>query len=123
MATTQRFRRLLGLILAAAATWAVVVPSHAGQNWMPLLPSTDFHDFQLFAPPDLQDYAVRPDLMELFVEQATTITPELSAQVTVPQFNAVNASMVDRLEQAFLAGDDPGQVLADLAEDITGRLS
>ena len=69
------------------------------------------------------DYAVRPDLMELFVEQATTITPELSAQVTVPQFNAVNASMVDRLEQAFLAGDDPGQVLADLAEDITGRLS
>ncbi len=64
MATTQRFRRLLGLILAAAATWAVVVPSHAGQNWMPLLPSTDFHDFQLFAPPDLQDYAVRPDPRE-----------------------------------------------------------
>ncbi|MCM3523376.1 hypothetical protein, partial [Curtobacterium sp. P97] len=69
------------------------------------------------------DYAVRPDLMELFVEQATTITPQLSAQVTVPQFNAVNASIVDRLEQAFLAGDDPGRVLADLAEDITGRLS
>jgi multiple sugar transport system substrate-binding protein len=69
------------------------------------------------------DYAVRPDLMELFVEQATTITPQLSAQVTVPQFNAVNASVVDRLEQAFLAGDDPGQVLDALAEDISGRLS
>ena len=69
------------------------------------------------------DYAVRPDLMELFVQQATTITPELSAQVTVPQFNAVNASMVDRLEQAFLSGDDPAGVLADLSDDIAGRLS
>ena len=69
------------------------------------------------------DYAVRPDLMELFVEQATTITPGLSAQVTVPQFNAVNASLVDRLEQAFLGGDDPAQVLEDLAADVEGRLS
>jgi multiple sugar transport system substrate-binding protein len=69
------------------------------------------------------EYAVRPELMELFIEQATVITPELTEQVTVPQFNAVNASLVDRLEQAFLGGDDPGQVLADLSEDIEGRLS
>jgi len=61
--------------------------------------------------------------MELFIEQATVITPELTEQVTVPQFNAINASLVDRLEQAFLGGDDPGQVLADLSEDIEGRLS
>ena len=69
------------------------------------------------------DYAVRPDLMELFVQQATTITPALVDQVTVPQFNAVNAALVDRLEQAFLGGDDPGEVLDGLADDIEGRLS
>lgn len=68
-------------------------------------------------------YAVRPDLMELFVQQATTITPELVEQVTVPQFNAVNTALVDRLEQAFLGGDDPVEVLEALAGDIDGRLS
>ena len=69
------------------------------------------------------EYAVRPDLMELFVQQATTITPELVEQVTVPQFNAVNTALVDRLEQAFLGGDDPAEVLDGLAGDIEGRLA
>ena len=69
------------------------------------------------------DYAVRPDLMELFVQQATAITPSLVEQVTVPQFNAVNTALVDRLEQAFLGGDDPAEVLDGLADDIEGRLS
>ncbi|MGY5884699.1 ABC transporter substrate-binding protein [Modestobacter lacusdianchii] len=69
------------------------------------------------------DYALRPDLMELFVQQATAITPELVEQVTVPQFNAVNTALVDRLEQAFLGGDDPAEVLDGLAGDIEGRLS
>jgi len=69
------------------------------------------------------DYPLRPDLMELFVQQATTITPELVEQVTVPQFNAVNTALVDRLEQAFLGGDDPAEVLDGLADDVEGRLS
>ena len=68
-------------------------------------------------------YAVRPELMELFIEQATVITPTLTEQVTIPQFNALNAALVDRLEQAFLGGDDPGAVLADLSQDVEGRLS
>ena len=68
------------------------------------------------------DFAVRPDLMEAYVAQATTITDELARQVTVPQFNAVNNSLVDRLEEAFPGGGDPDEVLAGLADDVRGRL-
>jgi hypothetical protein len=55
MATTLGFKRFLAAILAAA----VAIPA-AGGDWMPLLPDQDFYDFQLFAPPHLQEYAVRP---------------------------------------------------------------
>jgi hypothetical protein len=64
MATTQGFRRLATTILTAAAAWAAAVPATAGQNWMPMLPDQDFYDFQLFAPPDLQEYAIRQDPRE-----------------------------------------------------------
>jgi hypothetical protein len=40
-----------------------VVPSRAG-DWMPLLPDQNFYDFQLFAPPDLQDYEIYPEPSE-----------------------------------------------------------
>ncbi|WP_369132154.1 ABC transporter substrate-binding protein [Modestobacter sp. I12A-02662] len=69
------------------------------------------------------EYALRPDLMELYVEQATTISQDLVEQVTVPQFNAVNTSLVERLESAFLGNADAGEVLDGLADDIEGRLS
>lgn len=64
MATTQRFRRLAATVLSVAAVVAAAVPARAGQNWMPLLPDQDFYDFQMFAPPDLQDYAIRQDPRE-----------------------------------------------------------
>ncbi len=59
MATTQRLRRLAA-ILTALTGLVGGTPTLAGGNWMPLLPDQDFYDFQLFAPPDLQEYAVRP---------------------------------------------------------------
>ncbi|NHC15595.1 extracellular solute-binding protein, partial [Motilibacter deserti] len=64
------------------------------------------------------DYAVRPDLMALFLEQSKAITPEIVQQVTVPEFNEVNAALVERLEQAFNGGRDAAEVLAGLAGDI-----
>lgn len=58
MATTLDFRRILAAMFAAAATAvASTAPAKAG-DWMPLLPDQDFYDFQLFAPPDLQDYSI-----------------------------------------------------------------
>jgi len=54
MATTQAFRRFAAMALATAALCSAV---RAG-DWLPLLPDQDFYDFQLFAPPDLQEYGV-----------------------------------------------------------------
>lgn len=64
MATTKSFWRLTAIVLTVAASVAAAVPTMAGQNWMPLLPDQDFYDFQLFAPPDLQEYAIRQDARE-----------------------------------------------------------
>lgn len=64
MATTNGFRRLTAILTTAAALVATTLPTLAGQNWMPLVPDQDFYDFQLFAPPDLQSYAIRQDPRE-----------------------------------------------------------
>jgi hypothetical protein len=61
MATTLETKRLAGLLLAATCLLAGATAGRAGQNWMPMLPDQDFYDFQVFAPPDLQEYAIRPD--------------------------------------------------------------
>jgi len=64
MATTLETKRLAGLLLAATCLLASATAGRAGQNWMPMLPDQDFYDFQIFAPPDLQEYAIRPDPRE-----------------------------------------------------------
>jgi len=64
MATTNGFRRLTAILTTVAALVATALPTLAGQNWMPLVPDQDFYDFQLFAPPDLQNYAIRQDPRE-----------------------------------------------------------
>ena len=64
------------------------------------------------------DFAVRPDLMETFVQQATTLTPEQVKQVTVPQFAKINASLADELEKAFLGGRSAPDTTAALAAAV-----
>lgn len=54
MVTTNLFRRLAALVMATAAICSM---ARAG-DWLPLLPDQDFYDFQLFAPPDLQEYGI-----------------------------------------------------------------
>ncbi|GJF34605.1 hypothetical protein KNE206_73050 [Kitasatospora sp. NE20-6] len=49
-------------------------------------------------------YAVRPDLMGVFFEQATVLTPEMTAQTAVPAFGRINAVLQDELEAAFVGG-------------------
>ena len=67
-------------------------------------------------------YEVRPDLMELFVAQSEAITEDIVTQTTVPSFNEINAALVERLEQAFVGGDDPKAVLGELSADIERAL-
>ena len=60
MATTRGFGRLTAVLLATAF---LATAARAG-DWMPLLPDQDFYDFQLFAPPDLQEYEIYPEASE-----------------------------------------------------------
>lgn len=64
------------------------------------------------------DFKVRPDLMRLYVQQAGAILPELVDQVTIPQANALNNALVNRLEQAFVGKQDAQKVLDELAGDL-----
>jgi hypothetical protein len=63
MVTNERFKRLAALILVVAHGIVAGMPVDAG-DWMPMLPSQDFYDFQLFAPPDLQEYEIYPEPSE-----------------------------------------------------------
>jgi multiple sugar transport system substrate-binding protein len=73
--------------------------------------------------PATLDYAVRPDLMPLFVEQATTIREQLVQQVVVPDFSAINGQLADRLDAVFLGGDDDATALAAVVAGVRSVLT
>ena len=68
MATNKRFPQIRARIfksavaatLALATAVATTMPGArlSASDWMPMLPDQDFYDFQLFAPPDLQNYNI-----------------------------------------------------------------
>lgn len=68
-------------------------------------------------------FAVRPDLMKLYLEQSKAIAPSLVEQCTVPQFNGINTALTARLEQAFQGKQDAAKVLAALDGDIKKLLA
>ncbi|WP_231747894.1 ABC transporter substrate-binding protein [Auraticoccus cholistanensis] len=68
------------------------------------------------------DFEVRPDLMGTFVEQATTITPEQVAQVTVPAFARINTLLGNELETMFLQGREAGATAQALDEALAQAL-
>jgi len=65
------------------------------------------------------DFKVGPDLMDTFVQQAKTLTPEQVAQVTVPQFAKLNAALQNELEKAFLGGRSAADTTAAIANAVT----
>jgi multiple sugar transport system substrate-binding protein len=64
------------------------------------------------------DFAVRPDLMPVFVEQATTLAEGDIAQVTTPTFAETNLALQNELEECFVGGRSVDDTLAALAEAI-----
>jgi multiple sugar transport system substrate-binding protein len=64
------------------------------------------------------NYATRPDLMPLFAEQATTMTADDVAQVTVPYFGQVNGILQDQLEQCFTQGQSTSDTLSAIADGV-----
>jgi multiple sugar transport system substrate-binding protein len=68
-------------------------------------------------------YAVRPDLMKVFVQEATTLTPFQVKQVTVPTFGAINTALSKELDAAFVGGQSVSSTLSNLTSDISRALS
>ena len=68
-------------------------------------------------------YQVRPDLMELYVEQARAIREPLVQQVVVPSFSAINAQLRDRLDEVFLGGDDDRTALQRITDGVASVLT
>jgi multiple sugar transport system substrate-binding protein len=63
-------------------------------------------------------YATRPDLMPTFVQQATTMTADDVAQVTVPFFGQINSILGDQLELAFVSGQSTDDTLNNIADQV-----
>ena len=64
------------------------------------------------------DYAVRPDVMDVFTRQATTITETAVRETVVPGFASVNTALQDQLELAFHGrGTDQAVRAVDAAVD------
>lgn len=67
---------------------------------------------------DAITFKVRPDVMPVFVDQATTIEPSDVKQLTSPAMAAINTALQDQLEAAFIGGQSTEETLANLTAAI-----
>jgi len=68
-------------------------------------------------------FAVRSDLMPVYVDQSTTLTSDDVAQVTVPYFGQVNTLLQNQLELAFRGRQSTEETLQKIADGITEAAS
>jgi ABC-type glycerol-3-phosphate transport system substrate-binding protein len=68
-------------------------------------------------------YALRPDAMAVFVEQASTIPPSLVSTVTMPNFSKMNAALTDQLDLAFTSGQTPEATAAAIDQQVRAVLA
>ncbi len=140
MVTTRRQKVVSGLVLAAlTAAWALAVgtPASRAGDWMPLLPDQDFYDFQLFAPPDLQEYGIYKEPSEgiffsydrlywaitppsvtgvgrtqtgAYLIPSSPISPQAIVQLNNASLQASGSSGVNVIGGIYLYGADPLQL-------------
>jgi multiple sugar transport system substrate-binding protein len=59
-------------------------------------------------------FALRPELMKVFVTQSATIPAHLVSTVTMPAFSKINAALSDELDLAFTSGQDAATTAANI---------
>ena len=69
------------------------------------------------------EYALRPDAMKVYVEQARTIPDHLVRTVTMPIFRKINAAMADELDLTFTSDQEPATTAQNLDAKIRTVLS
>lgn len=70
------------------------------------------------------DYRLNnPDMMNLFIEQASTVPEELARTITIPQFAKINQALAESLEAMFKMGLSPEETAETLQEEINSILN
>ena len=83
--TSKRPRCAALLVSIVFQLLAVILTPQLAVNGQSLLPDQDLYDFQLFAPPDLQEYEIHPEASEgMFFTY-----DRLYLGITVPRYNEV----------------------------------
>jgi multiple sugar transport system substrate-binding protein len=68
------------------------------------------------------DYTLRPEDMQVFVEQSATVPTEMAREQTLPEFNKINQVLADELELAFKAGQSPETTAKNISSGIEEAL-
>jgi multiple sugar transport system substrate-binding protein len=68
-------------------------------------------------------YTVRPDLMKLFVQQATVLTPFQVQQVTIPGFGSINTALATQLDAAFVSGQSAQTTVSNISSAVSTAVS
>ncbi len=68
-------------------------------------------------------YKLRPDAMQVFVEQSATIPDHLVSTVTMPNFSKINAVLTDQFDLAFTSGQDPAATAKAIDEQTQALLA
>lgn len=67
-------------------------------------------------------YAVRPDVMPVYVKQATTLPTRLVQEVSIPGFTEVNNAMVTQLEAFLVSGQSATSTLKNMDSAVAKAL-
>lgn len=68
------------------------------------------------------DYKQKPEQMNRFVEQATTVPEKMAQEQTVPAFGNIVQVLADQLESAFKTGQSPEQTARNIASGVQEAL-
>jgi multiple sugar transport system substrate-binding protein len=68
------------------------------------------------------DYTLRPEDMQVFVEQSSTVPTEMAREQTLPAFNKINQVLADELELAFKSGQSPETTAKNISSGIEEAL-
>ncbi len=68
------------------------------------------------------DYTMRPEQMQVFVEQSATVPTKMAREQTLPEFNKINQVLADELELAFKSGQSPETTTKNIAGGINEAL-
>ncbi len=69
------------------------------------------------------DYQLRPEIMDKFVKQSTTVPQAMAMEQAVPKFSDIEQVLEDQLEAAFKTGQSANETAKNISSGIQQALS